>query len=904
MFNRNQNTLSLVVQSPIEPKSRNVLWDDGTNIKIWRKSGWKNIGGGGSNIDNLYSLTIALDSDNINEYNPGTSGYYLDLKDYVNTVKYPWITWTSYNTIDKTLVLDCNLVVTGDTSSGGSGQESPTQGKSYLKDLLDVKVDNVSYDDLLRYDGTNWVPISQNSIGLNTTDLKNYLDNNNYVHNLITLKKALGGYDPIHSGNIGNQSVNYATSSGTSIACTGNANTATSLQQQSLAVTNDNYLNYNLNNINSTSNIASFFNSVNVANLSDENRATLNLPFNTNGGSLLTWGNSSCTIQLFGGYRSDVYNKGNSVEDNISKRTGLYYRKNCDTYSYLSENGAQGWQDWKEIMVIDSDGNYCATRTKDLSGINKLTINDLLTANGGANITGTVIIDGNLIVKGDTSSGGSGQSTPSGSGSKVSYNASQSTGTLIGTLTIDNVSHPLYVGTNLGKLAGKDSLTWSDVGVTDTLIKTLIGNTTYAPYNVNGYLPKNGGNISGDLKINGTTTLQTVKIWNKTDGFVATVKIDGSSLVIDKELKLTNGGEVDISTGIAAAFKTDIAQIKTLFANNVYIGASNQGTASNLSFNIKTYKNISNQAPVEDKTLLTVNTNGNISILGSITANTFIGSLNGNADTATALTTKDIGSSTNPIYWDNSGKPSPCGNSLNVSITGNAASATILSAYSGVSDFNTVKSNVKGAVVGYINGKPNSPSISFDSSNGVGSFLIWGNGNNTQAQFFAGNRLENHQNYPGGLYFRKWWITDGSTYTDGYWDAWKEILMVDSNGKICTSRKDSQDISGIRNLIVNGDTSSGSDIRYKNIIEHINLDLDVIANAPIFTFKWTDRNDSSTHLGTSAQYWEQYRKELITGDDFKHLNYASLGVAIGKSLAVEIRKLKDKIKELEEKLNK
>lgn len=42
---------------------------------------------------------------------------------------------------------------------------------------------------------------------------------------------------------------------------------------------------------------------------------------------------------------------------------------------------------------------------------------------------------------------------------------------------------------------------------------------------------------------------------------------------------------------------------------------------------------------------------------GNIEATSFVGNLTGNADTATALTSKSIGSATNPVYFDANGKP-------------------------------------------------------------------------------------------------------------------------------------------------------------------------------------------------------------------------------------------------------
>ena len=101
------------------------------------------------------------------------------------------------------------------------------------------------------------------------------------------------------------------------------------------------------------------------------------------------------------------------------------------------------------------------------------------------------------------------------------------------------------------------------------------------------------------------------------------------------------------------------------------------------------------------------------------------------------------------------------------------------------------------------------------------------------------------------------------------------------------------------NLVVSGDTSSGSDIRFKDIIEHKTLKIEDIANAPLFTFTWNNREDKTPHFGTSAQYWENVCSELVSGSDFKTLNYASLGVGMGISLAKKVVNHEERIKMLE-----
>ena len=102
------------------------------------------------------------------------------------------------------------------------------------------------------------------------------------------------------------------------------------------------------------------------------------------------------------------------------------------------------------------------------------------------------------------------------------------------------------------------------------------------------------------------------------------------------------------------------------------------------------------------------------------------------------------------------------------------------------------------------------------------------------------------------------------------------------------------------NGIFSGDTSSGSDIRFKDVIESKRIKIEDIANAPLFTFIWNDREDDSVHLGTSAQYWENVAPWLVKGEDFKTLDYATLGVAMGISLANKTMNLEDRVKILED----
>ena len=129
----------------------------------------------------------------------------------------------------------------------------------------------------------------------------------------------------------------------------------------------------------------------------------------------------------------------------------------------------------------------------------------------------------------------------------------------------------------------------------------------------------------------------------------------------------------------------------------------------------------------------------------------------------------------------------------------------------------------------------------------------------------------------------------------------KTLMTIDSTGAVTMSSTLS--VSGLLtangNAVIKGDTSTGSDIRFKDKLSDHRIALSDIAEAPLFTFKWNDREDDSVHLGSSAQYWEGVAPWLVKGEDFKTLDYSTLGVAIGISLANKAVNHEERIKILE-----
>ena len=92
-----------------------------------------------------------------------------------------------------------------------------------------------------------------------------------------------------------------------------------------------------------------------------------------------------------------------------------------------------------------------------------------------------------------------------------------------------------------------------------------------------------------------------------------------------------------------------------------------------------------------------------------------------------------------------------------------------------------------------------------------------------------------------------------------------------------------------------GGTLTPSDMRHKHVIEDIELDVEQIADAPIFDF--TFKGNSMKHSGTSAQYWQKVLPNVVRGDDMLMMEYAQAAMVAVVSLAREVRELKMKLNE-------
>lgn len=97
-----------------------------------------------------------------------------------------------------------------------------------------------------------------------------------------------------------------------------------------------------------------------------------------------------------------------------------------------------------------------------------------------------------------------------------------------------------------------------------------------------------------------------------------------------------------------------------------------------------------------------------------------------------------------------------------------------------------------------------------------------------------------------------------------------------------------------------------SDIRYKNILSNVHLKLSDIAAAPTFKFAWANETDGSTHIGTSAQYWQDIAGELVTENKKTGklgLDYSTAALVSAISIARELESAKQEIQELKDKIS-
>lgn len=112
------------------------------------------------------------------------------------------------------------------------------------------------------------------------------------------------------------------------------------------------------------------------------------------------------------------------------------------------------------------------------------------------------------------------------------------------------------------------------------------------------------------------------------------------------------------------------------------------------------------------------------------------------------------------------------------------------------------------------------------------------------------------------------------------------------------------------NILATGGITQYSDIRAKNIIEDVNIDLQQIANSPAIRYTWNNLSkcsDSEIHVGGIAQYVKEILPEVIyctnNDTDLLSMDYATTSYIYSVNIAKHLVAAKNEINELKEQIN-
>jgi len=107
-------------------------------------------------------------------------------------------------------------------------------------------------------------------------------------------------------------------------------------------------------------------------------------------------------------------------------------------------------------------------------------------------------------------------------------------------------------------------------------------------------------------------------------------------------------------------------------------------------------------------------------------------------------------------------------------------------------------------------------------------------------------------------------------------------------------------------LLVNGGITMYSDERKKTILNHVELSLKEVAEAPLIEHYYNSDEKKTTHVGSIAQYWAGLNDWFCKKDDkgFYMMEIQNAALASAISVAREVVRLKEHIRELESEIEK
>lgn len=144
-----------------------------------------------------------------------------------------------------------------------------------------------------------------------------------------------------------------------------------------------------------------------------------------------------------------------------------------------------------------------------------------------------------------------------------------------------------------------------------------------------------------------------------------------------------------------------------------------------------------------------------------------------------------------------------------------------------------------------------------------------------------------------------------STQLSGSYDSTTEFMRLDAATNTCTINGNlsvSLQVSCRNTVHTQGAAFYTSDMRKKSVIDHIDLSLLQIANAPVIRFAW--KNGDGIGVGGSAQYTESLIPELVMDTaNGKVMDYATTAYMFSVNVAKELYKFESdtdrRIRELE-----
>lgn len=108
------------------------------------------------------------------------------------------------------------------------------------------------------------------------------------------------------------------------------------------------------------------------------------------------------------------------------------------------------------------------------------------------------------------------------------------------------------------------------------------------------------------------------------------------------------------------------------------------------------------------------------------------------------------------------------------------------------------------------------------------------------------------------------------------------------------------------NVLSNGYVTALSDIRKKNVIEDIELDVNAIALARLIRFTWKDGHDTDEHVGGIAQEWQKILPEAVheAEDGTLSMDYGVIGVISAVTLARKVVEQERRLEQLESRIKR